>query len=75
MEASCSRVDTLGDGSYPSRDSELFVDGISPPSSIRPGFTGSWYDPEQSDHGLLVEVLPNNQFLAACFAFNPTGTQ
>jgi hypothetical protein len=42
---------------------------------IGPGITGSWYDPAQSGHGLLIEVLPDNRFYAAWFAFNPAGTQ
>jgi hypothetical protein len=46
-----------------------------PPASIGPGFTGSWYDPTQIGHGLFVEVLPDNRFLAAWFTFNPAGTQ
>ncbi len=45
------------------------------PPTIGGGFTGSWYDPAQSGHGLFVEILPDNQFLAAWFAFNPAGTQ
>ena len=39
------------------------------------GFTGSWYDPAQSGHGLILEDLPGSQFLAAWFTFNPAGTQ
>ena len=35
----------------------------------------SWYDPTQVGHGLFVEVLPDNQFLAAWFTFDPAGTQ
>jgi len=46
-----------------------------PSGTIVPAFTGSWFDPAQNGHGLLVEVLPNNQFLAAWFAFDPAGTQ
>jgi plastocyanin len=42
---------------------------------ITSGFSGAWYDPTQSGHGILVEVLPNNQFLAFWFTFNPNGTQ
>ena len=45
------------------------------PFAIGPGLTGSWYDPAQSGHGLFVQVLPNNQLLAAWFSFNPAGTQ
>lgn len=42
---------------------------------IGPGFTGAWYDPQQSGHGLFLEVLPNNQLLAFWFTFDPDGTQ
>ena len=42
---------------------------------ITDAFTGAWYDPTQSGHGILVEVLPNNQLLAFWFTFNPDGTQ
>ena len=43
--------------------------------SIGPGITGSWYDPAQSGHGLFIQVLPDNRFLVAWFAFNPASTQ
>jgi len=42
---------------------------------ITSGFTGAWYDPEQSGHGIFIEVLPGNQMLAWWFTFNPDGTQ
>jgi hypothetical protein len=42
---------------------------------IGPGFTGAWYDPQQSGHGLFLEVLPQNKLLAFWFTFNPEGTQ
>jgi hypothetical protein len=42
---------------------------------IGPGLTGAWYDPQQNGHGLFLEVLPQNQFLAFWFTFNPDGTQ
>lgn len=34
------------------------------PFAIGPGITGSWYDPNQSGHGLAIEVLPGNAMLA-----------
>ena len=40
-----------------------------------PGFTGAWYDPQQSGHGLFLEVLTDNRILAWWFTFNPDGTQ
>jgi plastocyanin len=42
---------------------------------ITSGFTGAWYDPQQSGHGIFIEVLPNNQILAWWFTFNPDGNQ
>ena len=45
------------------------------PFTIGSGITGAWYDPSQSGHGLLIEVLSDNRFYAAWFAFNPVGTQ
>jgi Kelch motif protein/galactose oxidase-like protein len=58
-----------------SSGAELFLDGQLSPSAILPAFTGSWYDPAQSGHGLMVEVLPDGHFLAAWFTFNPAGNQ
>jgi len=46
----------------------------SPPFAVGPGMTGSWYDPDQSGHGLFIEVLPENRFLAAWFTFTPDGS-
>ena len=43
--------------------------------AIGPGITGSWYDPNQSGHGLAIEVLPGNNLLAYWFSFNPDGSQ
>jgi hypothetical protein len=43
--------------------------------TIGPGFTGAWYDPAQSGHGLFIEVLPDNRIQAAWFTFNPAGTE
>ena len=48
---------------------------MPPGAFIGPGFTGSWYDPNQSGHGLAVEVLNNNLFYAMWFAFAPDGSQ
>jgi len=42
---------------------------------ITAGFTGAWYDPAQSGHGIFIEVLPGNQMLAWWFTFSPDGTQ
>lgn len=43
--------------------------------AINSGITGAWYDPQQSGHGLFLEVLPPNILLAFWFTFNPDGTQ
>ena len=42
---------------------------------ITSGFTGAWYDPAQSGHGIFIEVRPGNQMLAWWFTFSPDGTQ
>jgi len=47
----------------------------SPTPAIDASFSGSWFDPAQSGHGLMVEVLSDNRFLALWFAFNPEGNQ
>jgi N-acetylneuraminic acid mutarotase len=47
----------------------------SPPTAIDASFTGSWFDPAQSGHGLMLEVLSDNRLLALWFAFNPQGTE
>ena len=53
----------------------ITVKDASSSIAIGPGFTGHWYDPAQSGHGIFVEILPENRFLAWWFAFNPEGTQ
>ncbi len=42
---------------------------------ITAGFTGTWYDPAQSGHGIFIEVLPDDRMLAWWFTFTPDGTQ
>jgi len=42
---------------------------------IGPEFTGSWFDPDQSGQGLMLEVLPEHRLLAQWFSFDPEGTQ
>lgn len=44
-------------------------------ATIGPGFTGAWFDPAQSGHGLFIEILPDNRIQAAWFTFNPAGTE
>jgi plastocyanin len=43
--------------------------------NIGAGITGAWFDPAQGGHGLLLQVLPENRFLAAWLTFSPTGEQ
>src|SRR4030095_14627264 len=40
---------------------------------IGPGFTGAWFDPAQSGHGLFIEILSGNRFYATWFAYDPAG--
>ena len=47
----------------------------APAVTIGPGFTGAWFDPQQSGHGLFLEVLSQDRFLAWWFTFTPDGTQ
>jgi hypothetical protein len=42
---------------------------------IGAGFTGTWYDPSQSGHGVMLEVLSDDRLLAYWFTFTPDGTQ
>jgi streptogramin lyase len=42
---------------------------------VEPSFSGAWFDPLQSGHGLFVEVLPDSRFLAWWFTFAPDGGQ
>lgn len=43
--------------------------------AIGPGTTGAWYDPQQSGHGLFLEVLSGQRFLAWWFTFDAQGKQ
>ena len=64
------------DGSLTALNSaELYQGGTLPPEPIGPAFTGTWFDPAQSGHGLFVEVLSDERFLAWWFAFNPAGSE
>ena len=53
------------------RSTELATD--TPPGSIGPAITGSWFNPAQSGHGLFVQVLPGERILAAWLSFDPSG--
>ncbi len=48
---------------------------ILSPRSIIGAHSGSWYDPAQDGHGLMIEVLDNNQILATWYTFNPEAQQ
>jgi hypothetical protein len=56
-------------------DIGAFESQPAPPGNIDADFTGAWFDPAQSGHGLFVEVLPGHNLLAYWFTFNPAGTQ
>ena len=47
------------------------ADGLN----IGAGFSGAWFDPSQSGHGLFLQVLPDNVLMAAWLTFSPTGEQ
>ena len=44
---------------------------------IGPGMTGTWFVPDQSGHGVWIEVLPGQspQMLVSWFVFGPQGGQ
>lgn len=52
--------------------------GSEPPPSdsvpIDSGFSGSWYNADQSGHGFNIEVLPNDGILAYWYVFDDIGT-
>jgi hypothetical protein len=58
-----------------SQDSLLSSAELLSASGIGAGITGAWYDPAQNGHGLFVEVLNDNRFLAYWFTFNPAGSE
>lgn len=54
----------------------ITVNDVAPPPGkpITSATSGLWYDPLQSGHGFMVEILPNNVFLAVWFTFTPQST-
>ena len=42
-------------------------------ADIRPEHSGTWYNPDQSGHGLSIEVLDNERTIAFWFAYTPDG--
>jgi hypothetical protein len=43
------------------------------PIGIRGDFSGSWFNPAQSGHGLFIEVLDRGRAVVAWFTFDPDG--
>ena len=61
--------------SFPALSASYTVSGTPP--EIGPGFTGSWYNPDQSGHGFQIEILdtPAPQALVTWYVFAPDGGQ
>ncbi|MCX7553536.1 M28 family peptidase [Marinicella sp. S1101] len=51
--------------------------GIEPDTgfSVVPAHSGMWYNPDQSGHGLTIEVLPGNRILLVWYVFDQLGNQ
>ena len=45
---------------------------VNPPS-IRADLSGSWYNPAQSGHGLMVEILDNQRVVLAWYTYDASG--
>lgn len=45
---------------------------VNPPS-IRADFSGSWFNPQQSGHGLMVEVLDRQRAVIAWYSYDANG--
>lgn len=43
------------------------------PPSIRADLSGSWYNPAQSGHGLMVEILDNRRVVLAWYTYDAAG--
>ena len=81
LAASGLNITTFGEG----ESGELYVvdagkgvylisDG-APRRAIDAAFSGSWYDPAQSGHGLMFEVLSDTSAAAIWYTFAPAGGQ
>lgn len=68
-------VGGYGAGNVPLASAEILQTANVPVGTITAAFTGAWYDPTQPGHGLFVEVLSGNRFLATWFAFDPSGKE
>lgn len=44
------------------------------PPSIRADLSGSWYNPDQSGHGLMVEILDNQHAVVAWYTYDAAGS-
>jgi plastocyanin len=44
------------------------------PAPITAATSGSWYDPDESGHGFLVQIAPPNLFIVYWFVYTPDGT-
>ena len=74
--ASAARADDcFGDRAQVRSAAGVFAAADALVFAIGPGISGAWYDPAQTGHGLLIEVLPGNRFYAAWFSFSPDGTR
>lgn len=45
------------------------------PFELRPPSTGSWFNPDQSGHGIMLEFLPDGQILVTWFVFDNAGNR
>jgi Tol biopolymer transport system component len=71
------------DGTAIGFDSSAGNLGGSGPGSVLSGqnpfaarnYSGTWYDPNQSGHGLFLDQLPDGRLVAWWFSFDPTGAQ
>jgi hypothetical protein len=64
---------SLAYGNVALGSAELYGQPV-PSGTIGPAFTGAWYDPAQSGHGIFLQILPNNAVFLGWFAFDPSGT-
>lgn len=42
-------------------------------AQLPPGISGTWYNPEQSGHGLSIEILDDERALAFWYVYDPQG--
>jgi plastocyanin len=56
----------------------ITVNDTAPPpppgKPISPATSGSWYDPQQSGHGFLLQIAPGNVILVYWFVYTPDGS-